>query len=382
MPQVDRHARGAATATAAVDSRRPRRPPRRRRVVPDRRRSALHIRLPRPGHRRAPGPLRRRSSRRSSLRQLDENSDWWLLALELPHASRLEYKLEVSDSFGTRLVEDPLNGLAASHPFGANSVCEAAGHATPEWSIARDDVPTGSIHDVSSHSAALAGRRRRRSTCPPDMLPTRAAIPARHRPRRPRLPALRRRHRPLSTTSSTAVSCHRRWSPSCTPVNASSSMRTTSATTTTSSTSCSRNSKASCPQAANRRSAASSAPASGPSRHCRPQCTRLARSVACCCNRVRSPAPARGAGRVPSRCGGPVKQFVRRFLDRPFSRSPSCLRHLWRLRVVDLREPRPRSGVASDGDGVRFDESLDGHNWESWRDSLGSGAAGAAHRRA
>jgi enterochelin esterase family protein len=86
---------------------------------------------------------------------LDENTDWWLLSLELPVGSRLEYKLEVRDSFGTRLVEDPLNWRAASHPFGANSVCEAAGYATPEWSIARDDVPTGSIYDVSSHSNEL-----------------------------------------------------------------------------------------------------------------------------------------------------------------------------------------------------------------------------------
>jgi enterochelin esterase-like enzyme len=86
---------------------------------------------------------------------LDENSDWWLLSLELPRASRLEYKLEVRDSFGTRVVEDPLNWRAASHPFGANSVCEAASYATPEWSIAREDVPTGSIHDVSLQSTAL-----------------------------------------------------------------------------------------------------------------------------------------------------------------------------------------------------------------------------------
>jgi enterochelin esterase family protein len=86
---------------------------------------------------------------------VDEEREWWLLSLELPHGSRLEYKLEVRDSFGTRVVEDPLNWRAASHPFGANSVCEAAGHVTPAWSIARDDVPTGSIRDVSLHSAAL-----------------------------------------------------------------------------------------------------------------------------------------------------------------------------------------------------------------------------------
>jgi enterochelin esterase-like enzyme len=89
---------------------------------------------------------------------LDDERDWWLLALELPRASRLEYKLEVHDSFGTRIVVDPLNWRAASHPFGANSVCEAAGHTTPEWSIARDDVPSGSIHDLSLDSKAL-GRR-------------------------------------------------------------------------------------------------------------------------------------------------------------------------------------------------------------------------------
>ena len=81
-----------------------------------------------------------------------------LLTLAMPYGSRLEYKLEVTDSFGTRLVEDPLNRLTASHPFGANSVCEAAGYATPEWAIERDDVPRGTIRDLSLDSVAL-GRR-------------------------------------------------------------------------------------------------------------------------------------------------------------------------------------------------------------------------------
>ena len=89
---------------------------------------------------------------------LDEDRQWWLLTLEIPRGTRLEYKLEVTDSFGTRLTEDPLNWRTASHPFGANSVCEAPGYATPDCAIERHDVPRGAMHDVSLESAAL-GRR-------------------------------------------------------------------------------------------------------------------------------------------------------------------------------------------------------------------------------
>jgi enterochelin esterase-like enzyme len=82
-------------------------------------------------------------------------SEWWLLSLRFPPGSRLEYKLDVTDSFGTRLIEDPLNPRSASHPFGGNSVCEADGYSTPDWAVAHNDVPRGSIHDVFLESAAL-----------------------------------------------------------------------------------------------------------------------------------------------------------------------------------------------------------------------------------
>lgn len=86
---------------------------------------------------------------------LDEERAWWVLTLELPHGTRLEYKLEIHDTFGTRLVEDPLNWRAASHPFGANSVCEAPGYTTPDFAVERGDVPRGSFHETSFDSAAL-----------------------------------------------------------------------------------------------------------------------------------------------------------------------------------------------------------------------------------
>ena len=38
-----------------------------------------------------------------------DDSEWWVLPLEVPDGSRLEYKLETHDSWGQHLVNDPLN---------------------------------------------------------------------------------------------------------------------------------------------------------------------------------------------------------------------------------------------------------------------------------
>ena len=86
------------------------------------------------------------------------DSEWWLLALAVPEGSRLEYKLEVVDSFGSRLVEDPLNGLVASHPFGVNSVCEAAGYVVPDWAVPDPGVAAGQVVEFELDSAALQRR--------------------------------------------------------------------------------------------------------------------------------------------------------------------------------------------------------------------------------
>jgi len=84
-----------------------------------------------------------------------DDSKWWVLAVSVPNGSRLEYKLTVSDSWGELMVEDPLNPNVASHPFGANSVCEAWGYEQPLWTRFADDVPRGTFRDVGLHSAAL-----------------------------------------------------------------------------------------------------------------------------------------------------------------------------------------------------------------------------------
>jgi enterochelin esterase-like enzyme len=105
-----------------------------------------------------PDNLRFQPLGESECKGLGGAQDWWVLSLRFPAGSRLEYKLDVTDSFGTRLIEDPLNARHASHPFGANSVCEAGGYVEPDWSREQPDVARGTIRDLGIESAAL-GRR-------------------------------------------------------------------------------------------------------------------------------------------------------------------------------------------------------------------------------
>ncbi len=84
-----------------------------------------------------------------------EESDWWLLPLAMPKGTRLEYKLEVEDSYGRHLVDDPLNPHDASHPFGANSVAVAAGYEPPPWTRTDGETPAGRLVDFVLESAAL-----------------------------------------------------------------------------------------------------------------------------------------------------------------------------------------------------------------------------------
>ena len=84
------------------------------------------------------------------------DSDWWVLPLAVPPGSRIEYKLEVVDSFGTHLIPDPLNRNQAANPFGVNSVCAAHGYAEPAWTQYDEAVPTGQLVEWVSESAALA----------------------------------------------------------------------------------------------------------------------------------------------------------------------------------------------------------------------------------
>ncbi len=89
-----------------------------------------------------------------------DDSDWWLLTLAVPDGSRIEYKVEVVDSFGTHLLEDALNDRQAAHPFGANSVLEAEGYTEPAFTAADPDVPRGRLVDFEHPTARPSVDRR------------------------------------------------------------------------------------------------------------------------------------------------------------------------------------------------------------------------------
>ena len=76
-------------------------------------------------------------------------TDLWCLVIELPHGSRLEYKLEIEAGGQRTLIMDPLNPLVSHAPMGSNSVCHATGYETPEWVARDDEARPGELEDVS-----------------------------------------------------------------------------------------------------------------------------------------------------------------------------------------------------------------------------------------
>jgi enterochelin esterase-like enzyme len=89
-----------------------------------------------------------------------QETDVWYYVLELPEGSRIEYKFEVSVGDESRWVQDPLNPRSAHDPFGANSVCHAAGYETPEWIHPDPATPQGALEERVVYSHALSGQRR------------------------------------------------------------------------------------------------------------------------------------------------------------------------------------------------------------------------------
>ncbi len=100
-------------------------------------------------------------------------TDVWLLELELPEGSRVEYKLEIVDQQGKRLIQDPRNPFLANDPFGANSVVHASGYVEPDWSWFDAEARPGTLENHALRSQALGSTRA-----------FQLYLPARYRPRR------------------------------------------------------------------------------------------------------------------------------------------------------------------------------------------------------
>ena len=82
-------------------------------------------------------------------------TDLWATTIELPRGSRIEYKFEVVSEGNKELILDPLNDVVARDPFGANSVCQAAGYERPEWTLHDPQARDGSLQSRKIESSVF-----------------------------------------------------------------------------------------------------------------------------------------------------------------------------------------------------------------------------------
>jgi len=87
------------------------------------------------------------------------DGDLWVLRVELPENSRIEYKFEVVRDGHEEWILDPLNPLQASDPFGANSVAQGMGYVRPEWTVADPVARAGIVDEIAVPSEALRDDR-------------------------------------------------------------------------------------------------------------------------------------------------------------------------------------------------------------------------------
>lgn len=99
-----------------------------------------------------------------------EGTDDWILRIDLPPNSRIEYKFEVVRDGQVEWITDPANPLHAADPFGANSVVQGYGYLRPDWTLPDSEARAGQIDEIEVATALPDGIRR-----------TRVYIPARFR---------------------------------------------------------------------------------------------------------------------------------------------------------------------------------------------------------
>ena len=84
------------------------------------------------------------------------DTDLWYVTTEIPEGSRIEYQFEVTrDDHTDSFLNDPLNPKLAHGPFGASSVCAAAGYEVPDWCLHDPEARTGELVERSIASKAL-----------------------------------------------------------------------------------------------------------------------------------------------------------------------------------------------------------------------------------
>ena len=100
-------------------------------------------------------------------------SRWWMLNMDLPRRSRIEYKLVVRRNGHEEWLLDPRNERIAHDPFGGNSVVHMTGYEEPEWSLPQAMGNRGTFETWWLPSKALQSDREIRVYLPPRYRPNR-----------------------------------------------------------------------------------------------------------------------------------------------------------------------------------------------------------------
>jgi len=93
-------------------------------------------------------------------------TDLWMLRIDLPPNSRIEYKFEIVQGPNSEWIIDPFNPVRAADPFGANSVCQGYGYERPSWTFADPQARLGTLDEMTLSSAALGSKRQLRIYVP------------------------------------------------------------------------------------------------------------------------------------------------------------------------------------------------------------------------
>ncbi len=86
-------------------------------------------------------------------------ADLWYLVMDLPPGSRVEYRFQRIFGVEADWILDPLNPHTVEDPFGEQSVCHAAGYERPDWTLADPSAASGEIVETSARHRLSPMRR-------------------------------------------------------------------------------------------------------------------------------------------------------------------------------------------------------------------------------
>jgi len=88
-----------------------------------------------------------------------EGTDVWLLTMGLPEAARVEYKLAIRRHGRRRLYLDPMNHSRADEPAGLNTLACGSAYRRPLWSRRDPAVPAGRLETIEVESEVFGESR-------------------------------------------------------------------------------------------------------------------------------------------------------------------------------------------------------------------------------